>query len=53
MIVCQYNAVDLPSLVSLRMFMLLLAVFNGELFVYSGVLRRPPRVGIQWMDHRL
>ena len=33
------------------MFMLLLAVFNGELFVYSGVLRWPPHVGIQWMDY--
>ena len=31
--VCQLNAEDLPSLVSLRVFMLLPAVYKGELFV--------------------
>ena len=47
--VCQKNAVDLASVVSLHVFMLLLAVFNGEMFVYTewkvtaGAVGRPDR----------
>ena len=46
----------LASLVSLRFFMLLMAVFKDELLLIRDYMLRccsatsPPHVGIQWMD---